>query len=335
MPDLENENALNEFEYTDEEKAEIARLEELNEHSDELKTDPSPEEELLASIVDSKKQSGELEEDPENPDLDDLELGDGLIDDLLKPEPSKKPETDPEPAPEPEVEVEPAPNFDEQLEELEQEKQSAQGGVDDTVDKLEKLAEQFDEGEISQGKYDVEKLKLERELRRNEKAFDKAEQAHEALSEEATTKVEKYHDTRRTVWRNDLIGFLEDPANELIASNEHVAQQFDTLLSSMGQSGVFNGLNNQQILQSVRNQLSFHVPELSKTTYTPQTKASTATKPPKPTQKANIPASLSQMQPKEAPADDPFAFIRKLSGVAYEEALSKLSEEQQNEMLFN
>lgn len=334
MSEKYEETELNEFEYTAEEKAELARLDVLNEDSDELKTDPSPEDGLLAPVIDNKKQT-ELEEDPENPNFDDLELGDGLIDNLLKPEPEKAPEVEPEPAQDVEVEVEPAPNFDEQLEELEQEKQSAQGEVDDTVDKLEKLAEQFDEGEISQGKYDVEKLKLERELRRNEKAFDKAEQAHEELSSEATTKVEEYYDTRRTVWRNDLIGFLEDPANELIASNEHVAKQFDTLLTSMGQSGVFEGLNNQQVLQSVRNQLSFHVPELSKTIYAPQTKAKTATKPAKPTQKPNIPASLSQMQPKEMPSDDPFAFIRKLSGVAYEEAISKLSEEQQEALLYS
>ena len=317
----ENENPLNEFEYTEEEKAELARLDAENEESDELTNVP-----------------GEVV-DPE------LEVDDGLIDDLLKPEidplvpvdntdtpaPAAAPETVIDP--ELENEPEPAPDYDAQLEELEQQKQAAQGEVDDTLDKLQQLAEQFDDGEVSQGKYDIEKLKLERELRRSEKTLDKAEQAHESLSEVATEKLDEYHTSRRTTWRNDLVGFLEDPANEVIANNQHIAEQFDTLLQSMGQSGVFEGLNNQQILQSVRNQLSFRVPELGKTAYTPAAKA--ATKPAKPTQKANIPASLSQMQTQEIPADDPFAFIRKLSGVEYEKAISKLSEEQQEKLLFS
>lgn len=329
MSELENENPLNEFQYTEEEKAEIARLDALNEESDELTNTPDDEAKLDGDI------------DPE------LEVGDDIVNDLLKPEidplgpveetTKAAPAAAPEKAieQEQEVEPEPAPDYDEQLQELEQQKQAAQGEIDDTLDKLQQLAEQFDEGEISQGKYDVEKLKLERDLRRTEKAFDKAEQAHESLSAEATTKVNEYQDIRRNVWKTDLLSFLEDPANELIANNQHVAEQFDILLNSMAQSGVFNGLNNQQVLQSVRNQLSFRVPELGKTAYTPAAKATTQTpKPAKPTQTANIPASLSQMQTQEMPADDPFAFIRKLSGVAYEEAISKLSEEQQEKLLF-
>lgn len=330
MPDLNEENSLNEFEYTDEEKAELAKLDEINGDSDELVAQPSDLDDGVN--IDPKPE----ETDPE------LTVDENLIDDLLKPEPeektelAKKQEPEPDPAPEPTVEeVEPLPNFDEQLAELDQQKQEAQGKVDDTLDQLAALAEKFDDGEISQGKYDVEKLKLERELRRVEKELDKVEQAHENLSSEAETKINAYQDSRRTVWRNDLIDFLQDSANEVIANNQHVAEQFDALLQSMGQSGVFEGLNNHQILQSVRNQLSFRVPELGKTQYNPEVKTDPAkAKPPKPTQKANIPASLSQMNAQEMTADDPFAYIRKLSGVKYEEAISKLSEEQQEKFLF-
>ncbi len=322
----ENENPLNEFEYTEEEKAELARLDAANEESDELTNVPNDETKLN-------------DIDPE------LEVGDDLVNDLLKPEidPLVPVDNTDTPAqvtapetviqPELEIEPEPAPDYDAQLEELEQQKQAAQGEVDDTLDKLQQLAEQFDDGEVSQGKYDIEKLKLERELRRNEKTLDKAEQAHESLSEVATEKLDEYHNTRANVWRNDLMRFLGDPANEVIANNHHIALDFDETLEKLGKSGVLNGLNNQQILQSVRNQLAFTVPELRTTQYTPAAKA--ATKPAKPTQKANIPASLSQMQTQEIPADDPFAFIRKLSGVEYEKAISKLSEEQQEKLLFS
>lgn len=320
MSDVNDDDTLNEFEYSEEELAELAKLNELNDDSDELTPVPAEEETAIVPGDDSE----------------DLELDDDFVDDLLnpgevktEPEPAKQP--DPEPTPEPEIEPEPAPDFDEQLEESTQRVQEAQGNIDDTLSKLSELAEQYDDGEISQGKYDIKKLELERELRRHEKVLDKVEQAHEALEGEANTQIGTYQESRRNVWRNDLVGFLEDPANAVIANNQHVAEQFDALLQSMGQSGVFEGLNNQQVLQSVRNQLSFRVPELSKTEYAPQ---ATKAKPPKPTQKADIPASLSQMNAQEMPADDPFAYIRKLSGVAYEQALSKLTPEQNDAFFF-
>ena len=320
MSDVNDDDTLNEFEYSEEELAELAKLNELNDDSDELTPVPAEEETVIVPGDDSE----------------DLELDDDFVDDLLnpgevktEPEPAKQP--DPEPTPEPEIEPEPAPDFDEQLEESTQRVQEAQGNIDDTLSKLSELAEQYDDGEISQGKYDIKKLELERELRRHEKVLDKVEQAHEALEGEANTQIGTYQESRRNAWRNELVDFLEDPANAVIANNQHVAEQFDALLQSMGQSGVFEGLNNQQVLQSVRNQLSFRVPELSKTTYNPQTAKA---KPPKPTQKANIPASLSQMSAQEMPTDDPFAYLRKLSGVAYEQALSKLTPEQSDAYFF-
>ena len=320
MSDVHDDDTLNEFDYSQEELAELAKLNELNDDSDELKTEPNPEDDV--TLVPEKEL-----DDPE-----DLELGDDFVNDLLTPgETKKEPEPAKQPDPEPEIEPEPAPDFDEQLEESTQRVQEAQGNIDDTLSKLSELAEQYDDGEISQGKYDIKKLELERELRRHEKVLDKVEQAHEALEGEANNQLGAYQETRRNAWRNDLVGFLEDPANAVIANNQHVAEQFDALLQSMGQSGVFEGLNNQQVLQSVRNQLSFRVPELSKTTYSPQTAKE---KPPKPTQKANIPASLSQMSAQEMPTDDPFAYLRKLSGVAYEQALSKLTPEQNDAYTF-
>jgi len=324
MSDVNDDDTLNEFEYSEEELAELAKLNELNDDSDELTQAPAEEEDVAVP--------GE-----------DLEIDDDFVDDLLEPdtkkqpepEPTPKPEPEPEPDPEPtpelEIEPEPAPDFDEQLEESTQRVQEAQGNIDDTINKIKELGEKYDDGEIGEGRYKTLSFELERELRRHEKVLDKVEQAHEALENEANNQTHAYQETRRNAWRNELVGFLEDPANAVIANNQHVAEQFDALLQSMGQSGVFEGLSNQQVLQSVRNQLSFRVPELSKTEYAPQ---ATKAKPPKPTQKADIPASLSQMNAQEMPADDPFAYIRKLSGVAYEQALSKLTPEQNDAYFF-
>lgn len=326
MSEINDENTLNEFEYTDEEKAELAKLDALNENSDELKTELNEEQVSLEDIEKEKQQVNQ-----------DLEVGDEFLDELLNPEDTAKQEAGEKGGPaeheEHEPEPEPEPDYQAQLDEAEQRLQEAQGNVDDTLNKLRELADQYDEGEISQGKYDVQKLELERELRRNERLYEKAEGELQQVSSEANSKISEYQDTRRNAWRNELIEFLNDPANEVIGSNPHVAEQFDRLLASMGGSGVFEGLNNKQILQSVRNQLSFHVPELRDKPYTP--KASKQNKPAKPRhENSNVPASLSQMNVKEVPADDPFAYIRKLSGVEYEQAISKLSEEQQDAFFF-
>ena len=329
MSEINDENTLNEFEYTDEEKAELAKLDALNENSDELKTEAG-EEQVSLEDIEKAKQQGEQ----------DLEVGDEFLDELLNPEDTAKqeqggePKIEPKIEPEPEAEPEPIPDYQAQLDEAEQRLQEAQGNIDDTLNKLRELAEQYDEGEISQGMYDVQKLELERELRRNERQHEKLEGELEQINSEADSKISAYQDARRNAWRNELLEFLDDPANEVIGSNPHIAEQFDNLLASMGKSGVFEGLNNKQILQSVRNQLSFHVPELRDTPYTPKA-AKTKGKPAKPRhENSNVPASLSQMNVKEVPADDPFAYIRKLSGVEYEQAISKLSEEQQDAFFF-
>lgn len=326
-----DENISTEFEYTEEEKAELARLDQMNEHSNELVDELSDEQKLANDVLDALKKT-----DP----LDEIELDDDFVDHLLG-DPKAAPVIEPvvdqnlEVKIDPVVEPEPAPDYQEQLEEVEQRVTEAKGNVDDTLDKLRELAEEYDNGEVSQGKYDIEKIKLERDLRKGERLLENVESEQISLQSEADTKIAAYQDVRRTEWQNNLIGFLEDPANAIIANNTHVAEQFDILLASMGQSGVFDGLDNSQILTSVRNQLCFRVPELNATAYIPS-KEQAKQKPDKPKHSnVAVPLSLSQMQAKEAPADDKFSYIRKLSGVAYEEALSKLTEEQENEFYFS
>lgn len=352
MSEVDQESELNEFEYSEEELAELARLDALNEGNDELKTEPETEADaqklaqiqaatdsedgddaLINSLIDPKK----LNDADIDPETFEQENGDDDQNQEPKaaedPQPDPTPEADPQPEPEddPEPEAE-APDFDAQLEDMEQQVKTAQGEVDDTLDQLKQLAEDFDNGEVSQGKYDIEKLQLERQLRRAEKTLEQLEHDQKELAQDAQTQIEAYRESRLTVWRNDLQKFIQDDANKIIAENPHIAQQFDTLLSSMGQSGVFEGLSNQQILASVRNQLAIRVPELAKSNYNPTQKP--AEKPPLPKHTPKIQPSLSQMSAVEAPEDDPFAYIRKLSGVQYEQAISKLSEEDQERFFF-
>ena len=81
MSDINDESTLNEFEYTDEEKAELAKLDALNENSDELKAEAG-EEQVSLEDIEKEKQQGEQ----------DLEVGDEFLDELLNPEDTAKQE---------------------------------------------------------------------------------------------------------------------------------------------------------------------------------------------------------------------------------------------------
>ncbi len=106
MSEINDENTLNEFEYTDEEKAELAKLDALNENSDELKTEADEEQVSLEDIEKEKQQVNQ-----------DLEVGDEFLDELLNPEDTAKQEAGEEGRPaeheehEPEPEPEPLPDF--------------------------------------------------------------------------------------------------------------------------------------------------------------------------------------------------------------------------------
>ena len=336
-------NDLNEFEYSPEELAELAKLDALNDGKEEIE-----EIDVDSDLLDDLLNPEDPKADPAQQEQIDQEPGDDPAQDQNQPLPvegddkpaeeKQPPEVEPVPVVEEIVPIEPAPDYTEQLEEAKSIIEDVQGKIDDAFTQLTELSEKYDNGEIGQGKYDIERLRLEREIRKSERLLEEAETEHKNLKKEAETRLSEYQEQRQSQWQQDIKAFAAHPANTLIVNNPHIAEQFDQILKTMGQSGVFEGLSNEQILISVRNQLSFRVPELNKTPYVKTTTAQapqTQDKPKKPThEKANLPPSLSQMQVQELPADDPFAYIRKLSGVKYEEALSKLSEEQYDKFLF-
>lgn len=327
---MSTEDTLNEFELSPEEKAELDQLNALNEGSDELQDINNPDESVEVD-EDTLKNLTNAENltDPNNPDVTDGEEPGGKTDN----EAAQKPEETPEAQT---VEEEPlqAPDYEDQLQAQKDKIEQAEQAVQAVSNQLKQLSDDYDDGEVSQGKYDYERLELQRKLAKLDTALERENSAYTALEAEATQKVGEYQEAHLTAWRKDLLDFVQDPSNEVLKTNPNVAQQFDEILNNMGQSGMLAGLNNQQVLIAVRSQLAIRVPELNQTPYTAKSKAPVKEKPAKPKQNPNIPASLSHMQSQELPADDPFAHVRKLSGVKYEEAISKMSAEQRDQFFF-
>lgn len=320
MPDLNNptlddegNELLNEFEYTEEELAEIERL--------------------------SK----------ENPDVDiagnpaDLEIEDEFLETLKTPEKNLEPGTNsdnnPKPDPQPDPEIDPPANqpdpdpitipevedYSERLTELQEKRTETQGNIDDTLDKIDELAKQFDEGEIGQGQYESQKLRLQRQLGQFERDHDRLEQKYDELNNQSNQQNQTRQELIQQQWQKDLNTFISQPENDLFKNNPNLAHEFDRTLTALGQAGHFEGMPNQQILATVRATLAIKHSELANQQ---QPKPATENKKPqKPTHSnSTVPTSLANIPALEQPDDtDPFAHIHKLSGIAYEEAISKMT----------
>ncbi|EMB5691274.1 hypothetical protein N0P26_003304 [Acinetobacter baumannii] len=339
--DEDGNEILNEFEYTDEEKAEI---EKLNKKADSDNEDEDNDNELDDDFVEDLLKNNEEDEedktdesntppsseDDENQDNDD-ELDPGTkTDNENEVDDKENGQNDPLV----EDEVEPLPNFDEQLEELDQQRQAAQGKVSDAFSKLEELGEQFDNGEIGQGKYDTQKALLEREIRQYEGEVSKLDAKYEALSNTAAETIDAYNKSQADKFNQELLNFVKKEENNYLMTNPNLAGEFDQLLKAFGNAGVFDGMSNIQIIETVNNTLLVRHPELKtvrpKSKADPEQKIEKNAKPPKPKhENPKIPTSLSNIPAVEVnDQTDPFAHIRKLSGIEYEAAIQSLTPKQ-------
>lgn len=336
---LEGEH-VNEFELTEEEKAELAALDAQNDDSEEL-TDVNSESKLFDDIhIDDEDvnnrggAAGQQEEKTENdnPDNNNPELGAGGGDNGAtgagnnagSGDGAENNNND---------DIEPPKDYSAEIEELDQQKQEADGKIQDTLDQLKELSTKFDDGEIGQGQYDFDRLKLQRELNKLEVNAQRIESKQETIQQQAETEIQAYQQKSQQGWFNNLRAFVDLPENELIKNNPNVANKFDQILNGLNEAGLLDGLSHSQVLSTVRTNLAIHFPALNSAVPAQPKEQNQGNKPPKPTHdKANIPLSLANQQTLEIPDQtDPFAYIRKLDGIEYEKAIEKLSEEQLNQ----
>lgn len=326
--DLEESTVLNEFELSPEEQAEMAALDAQNEQSNDVHEvgEGDGGSQLFDDI--------DVNDDPLNPEHGEHndnagdnnpkpDAGDGGSDDA---DPSDDAGSDNSDQGNNDQDFEPPKDYSEAFEELDQQKQEADGKVQDTLDQLNELSAKFDEGEIGQGQYDHQRLMLTRQLGQQEKDVERIQSQHDGLKKQADQEVQDYQEKVTQQWVTGLHSFLDAPENQLIKTNPNVAQKFDQILQGLNTAGLLNGLTQSQVLSTVRTNLAIHYPDLNNAVVAPKSQG----KPPKPThENTNVPLSLANQQTLEAPdLTNPFAYIHKLNGIEYEQAIEKLSEEQ-------
>lgn len=326
MPDINTEidsegnELLNEFEYTEEELAELKALE---------------EQDKLNQIDESGKPIHQQQEDDLDDDfLNDLTQGNDNNNPAAKPDPEPTPEqpltptdtpleptTSQEPKPTPDNNIPEVEDYTEQLTELTQQKEDAQGKIDDVLEQLEKLGEDFDNGEIGQGKYEAQKLRLQRDLSQHEAQLSQIAQQHTNLANTSAEQNLSRQEALNQAWARDAKAFIDQPENELLKNNPNMAHAFDQTLSALGQAGQLEGLSNTQVLQTVRAALAIRHPELNTKPAGQQQEQKK-----KPTHDGFVPpVSLANVPSTDGLDDNPFAHIDKLDGVAYETAIAKMT----------
>ncbi|EPL1047191.1 hypothetical protein LJL12_003295, partial [Acinetobacter baumannii] len=135
-------------------------------------------------------------------------------------------------------------------------------------------------------------------------------------------------------FNQELLNFVKKEENNYLMTNPNLAGEFDQLLKAFGNAGVFDGMSNIQIIETVNNTLLVRHPELKtvrpKSKADPEQKIEKNAKPPKPKhENPKIPTSLSNIPAVEVnDQTDPFTHIRKLSGIEYEAAIQSLTPKQ-------
>lgn len=197
---------------------------------------------------------------------------------------------------------------------------------DELIKQIEELATKVDEGDLTQGQYDIEKAKIDSALRR----LDAKIAADETLQNLLTQRIEKgagdAHAKYEAEFQVQATAFLGKPENAIFNEDQNAHTALQNVINQMAQSGMSEGLTPAQVLEQARAHVALRialpVPTASeKKQFKPTTERKTP----------DVPPNLSQMPAVIANASDggEFAHLDKLTGVAYDAAYARLTTAQQ------
>lgn len=161
--------------------------------------------------------------------------------------------------------------------------------------KLEELAEALDDGLIGEGKYNLEKVKLETEINKLNTAIDKETSAKadvETKAADLNKKVELAEQAQeqqvaklQQEWVDDTAKFLTLPENAIFAKDPEAEKAIADMVVVIHRRAVSKGitLSNADVLSQARAAARVIYPDIPEpTTKPPVTKAGVSVKPKKP-----------------------------------------------------
>jgi hypothetical protein len=187
---------------------------------------------------------------------------------------------------------------------------------------IDELVAKYEAGDISDAAYDVQKSRLERQ----------ADMAYAELTRlDATLNQQSAQESQAQVQAQAAFNaaadaFMANPENAVFATNKVAFDVLQTQIDALTDSG----LAWDVMLDKARENTAKIVvlPESKAATPAPAPKQQKRTQPAIPPNIGNMPAAVQN----DAPNSE-FAHVDKLSGIAYEEALARMSEQQRERYL--
>ena len=185
------------------------------------------------------------------------------------------------------------------------------------------LKEKYDDGELDDVDYESESKALERKIIRLEV---KIEALEESEAEQAA-KIEAYNERVKALWEHEQEKFFALPENQPFLKNQKLILALNGYVEELlAENPAPNQLAN--VLVKAR-QMYVADQEAITGVKSPLPKPSAAPTPKKPNKAVELPPTLSDIPAAIQNADgDDFAYLDRLSGRSYEDALAKLSPEQ-------
>lgn len=188
------------------------------------------------------------------------------------------------------------------------------------LDELKSLGTKLDDGDVGQGEYEAEKERIKDSLKSQNKLIEQAEKSLEQAEHVYQDYAGQQQQAANQAWYNELHSFVSsNPAYDPKAQNNRYATRFDEVISDLNAKQAFAGLNHKQIIKTVQHRVEM---ELGTPKQAPVQQEHKKT--PK-RENVSIPATMSQMTPAATnELGDEFAMLDRLQGLEYEAALEKL-----------
>ena len=185
---------------------------------------------------------------------------------------------------------------------------------------LESLADQFDEGEIGQGKYDAEKSRIDRELQR----LDQQSESITSQIAEANSRTAQAQQAQADAFAAASSKFLDRPENEVFRQPGIFQDSFNTMMRQVA-AELPATATYDELMDRTRDELA-KVMRLPASGEQEQAK-STSGKQSKRPDSSRIPPDIGGMSAvvQNTPSHR-FSHLDALDGVALEDALAEMSE---------
>ncbi len=204
-----------------------------------------------------------------------------------------------------------------------------QAAFEEAMQEYTDLANQLDDGDIGQGKYEAESYRLKAKLEGLDRDIQALQKQHDSVEHDVDQRAE----AKRAEFVQAATAFLSQPENQMFQQGTPEWAALDAQIIHLQTN--HPNMPSVEVMQRARQAavallgISEGKPAETKPTETKPTE----TKPKRADTNINIPPTLGNMPAAESNSGGEFSHLDNLTGVALERAVSKLSPEQQSRYL--